>query len=241
MLTLFPELIEPLGTCGIVRVARERQALELGSIQIRDFASNRYGTVDDYPYGGGAGMVMSPAPLGGALSQARRELGASAHVVLMSAQGALFGQARARALANLDELVLICGRYKGVDERFIEAYVDEELSVGDYVLSGGEVAACVVIDAVARLMPGVLGDEASAATDSIESGLLEGPLYTRPEEFEGRRVPGVLLSGHHARIADWRRRQALSRTRERRPDLLAQAALSAEDRKFLRTASLDDS
>ena len=165
-------------------------------------------------------MVMTPAPLKGAIEQAKAAVGEPTPVLLMSAQGRRLDRAKVRALAQEERLILLCGRYKGVDERIIQRYVTEEISLGDYVLSGGELAAMVLVECVARHLEGVLGDPESAATDSFESGLLEGPLYTRPEEFEGLRVPEVLLSGNHARIAEWRREEALRRTRERRPDLL---------------------
>jgi tRNA (guanine37-N1)-methyltransferase len=237
VLTIFPELVAPFLEHGMVRIARDRGALEVVTVNVRDFASDRYRSVDDQPYGGGPGMVMSPVPLAAALEAAQRQLGGAAPVVLLSAQGTVLDQRRVGALGAHERLVLVCGRYKGVDERFIEQHVDLEISLGDFVLSGGEVGAMAIIEAVARLQPGVLGNEESASGDSIASGLLEGPLYTRPEEFEGLRVPEVLLSGHHARIAAWRRRQALERTRARRPELLrallAEGGLSAEEQRWL--------
>jgi tRNA (guanine37-N1)-methyltransferase len=221
ILTLFPELVRPLFEHGMVRVARERGALETLVVDIRDFTGDRYRSVDDYPYGGGPGMVMTPLPLKGAIEHAQASLGGPAPVLLMSAQGRLLDQARVKELAAEPRLIIICGRYKGVDERIIERYVTDEVSIGDYVLSGGELPAMVLVESMTRLFAGVLGNQESADSDSFETGLLEGPLYTRPEEFDGMRVPEVLLSGNHARIEQWRHAEAIRRTRERRPDLLA--------------------
>lgn len=220
ILTLFPELVEVFFEHGMVRIAREREVLAPLIVNIRDFASDRYRSVDDYPYGGGPGMVMTPGPLAAAIAHARAALGGDAPVVLMSAQGRLLDQYGVTKLAESPRLIIICGRYKGVDERVIQHYVTEEVSIGDYVLSGGELPALVLVECMTRLFAGVLGDPESADSDSFTEGLLEGPLYTRPDEFEGLRVPEVLLSGDHARIREWRRSEALRRTRERRPDLL---------------------
>jgi tRNA (guanine37-N1)-methyltransferase len=240
ILTVFPDLVRPFFDQAMVRIACERGVIEPIVIDIRDFATDRYRSVDDYPYGGGPGMVMTPGPLQGAIQAALSALGGPAPVVLMSPQGQRLEQSHVVALAAEPRLVLVCGRYKGVDERIIERYVDEELSLGDYVLSGGELAALVVVECVTRQLEGVLGDPESAASDSFTTGLLEGPLYTRPEEFEGVRVPEVLLSGNHARIAEWRAAESMRRTRERRPDLLARrsreggesAAANARGRTF---------
>jgi tRNA (guanine37-N1)-methyltransferase len=221
ILTVFPDLVRPFFAHAMVRIACERGVVEPTIIDIRDFATDRYRSVDDTPYGGGPGMVMTPAPLKGAIEHAMTVLGGPTPVLLMSAQGRQLDAPRIRQLALEERLILLCGRYKGVDERIIERYVSEEISLGDYVLSGGELAALVLVESVTRHLAGVLGDPESAATDSFETGLLEGPLYTRPEEFDGLRVPEVLLSGNHARIAEWRRGEALRRTRERRPDLLS--------------------
>jgi tRNA (guanine37-N1)-methyltransferase len=199
---------------------------------IRDHAEPPHRVTDDYPYGGGQGMVMKPEPLFGAV-EAAKAAGASGPVVLLSPQGEVFDQAMAAQLAELSGMTLVCGRYEGVDERFREGAVDREISIGDYVLTGGELAAMVVMDAVARLKGGVLGNEASAGADSFQGGLLEHPQYTRPPVFRDRPVPGVLLSGDHGAIARWRRAEALRRTLNRRPDLLARAALSPEDRRIL--------
>lgn len=221
VVTLFPDLVSLLFDHGMVRVACERGTLEPTVVDVRQFATDRYRSVDDYPYGGGPGMVMAPLPLKGAIEHARAALDGPSPVVLMSAQGRVLDQARVKALAAEPRLMVICGRYKGVDQRIIDRYVTEEVSIGDYVLSGGELAAMVLVECMTRLFPGVLGNQESAESDSFATGLLEGPLYTRPEEFDGMRVPEVLVSGNHARIEEWRRAEAIRRTRERRPDLLA--------------------
>ncbi len=229
ILTLFPELVRPYLELGMLRIAQERGALVPAVIDIRDFATDRYRSVDDYPYGGGPGMVMTPGPLKGAIEHAQSAMDGKARVVLMSAQGRLLDHELVANLAAEPRLILLSGRYKGVDERIITRYVDDEVSIGDYVLSGGELPALVLVECMARLLPGVLGNPESADSDSFAGGLLEGPLYTRPEEFEGLRVPEVLLSGDHARIRDWRRGEALRRTRERRPDLLARRTDGEDD------------
>jgi tRNA (guanine37-N1)-methyltransferase len=214
---------------SIVARARSAGRLDLGLHDLRTWAADRHRTVDDVPYGGGAGMVFRPEPLAPAIRELK---GRDGHVVLLSAQGRLFDEAVARRLASLDHLVLVAGHYEGVDERVIESEVDEELSIGDYIVTGGELPAMVVIDAVARLLPGVI-DTASLRDESHTSGLLEGPQYTRPPEFEGRRVPAVLVSGDHASIAKWRRAEAIRRTAERRPDLLERADLTPAERARL--------
>jgi tRNA (guanine37-N1)-methyltransferase len=226
VLTLFPKMFESPFAESIVARARQAGRLELAVHDIRSWTSDRHHVVDDAPYGGGAGMVLRPEPLARAI---RAVKGAGAHVILLSAQGTLFDQAAARRLASLPHLVLVCGHYEGVDERVIEADVDEELSVGDYVLTGGELGAMMVIDAVTRLVPGVI-DAASLDHESHTEGLLEGPQYTRPPEFEGKKVPAVLISGDHAAIQKWRRAESIRRTSERRPDLLEGAKLSPAER-----------
>ncbi len=233
VLTLFPEMFDAVTEYGVSGRAVAQEQLRLSLCNPRDYAPDRHGTVDDRPFGGGPGMVMKVAPLQQALAEARAKVGATAKVVYLSPQGRRFSQADAARLAELDSLVLVAGRYEGVDERFIRSEVDEELSIGDYVLSGGELAAMVVIDAVARLLPGVLGHAESAAQDSFSEGLLDCPHYTRPEDYEGQRVPEVLLSGDHERIRRWRLQQALVRTQERRPDLLEGRALSEEEAELL--------
>lgn len=233
VITLFPEMVRTIGRYGVVSRGLDRGLLELSCDNPRDYATDAHRTVDDRPYGGGPGMVMKYEPLAAAVSAAREAMPAGSPVVSLSPQGRVFDEQSARRYAGLDGLILVAGRYEGVDERVVEAHVDEELSLGDFVLSGGEIAAMAVVDAVGRLVPGVLGDAGSAANDSFESSLLDFPHYTRPEVVDGRRVPSVLLSGDHERIARWRRREALGRTWERRPDLLRSAALSAEDEALL--------
>lgn len=229
VVTLFPELFEgPLGV-GLVGKALAEGRADLGFIDPRAFTSDRHRTVDDAPYGGGAGMVMKVEPLAQAIEQAR---GADGRVLLMSPQGAPLSQASLQRWAQAPHLVLVAGRYEGFDER-VRDLVDEEVSLGDYVLTGGEYAALVVIDGVVRLLPGTLGNQESHETDSFSDGLLEHPQYTRPASFRGAPVPDVLTSGDHGRIARWRREQALLRTRARRPDLLARVPLSAADRSAL--------
>ena len=219
VLTLFPAMIRGYVSESILGKAQERGLIDVQVTDIRDFAEGKHRVCDDAPYGGGAGMVMKPDPVVAAIEQAKARL-PEAKVFLMSPRGATFTQARARELAaGQGGLIFVCGRYEGIDERVMK-YVDGELSIGDFVLTGGELAALTVLDAVARLQPGVLGNEASPTAESFEEGLLEHPHYTRPAEWEGRRVPDVLLSGHHAQVARWRLRTALERTLDRRPDLL---------------------
>jgi tRNA (guanine37-N1)-methyltransferase len=229
VLTLFPKMFESPFAESIVARARAAGQLELAFHDLRSWAPDRHRTVDDVPYGGGAGMVFTPEPLAPAIREVK---GRDGHVVLLSAQGRPFDEATAQRLAALEHVVLIAGHYEGVDERVIESDVDEELSIGDYVLTGGELPAMVVIDAVARLLPGVI-DATSLHEESHTSGLLEGPQYTRPPEFEGRKVPAVLVSGDHASIAKWRRAEAIRRTAERRPDLLEHADLTPAERARL--------
>ncbi len=233
VVTLFPKMFESPFAESIVARAWQAGKLELRIHDLRSWTTDRHRVVDDAPYGGGAGMVLKPEPLARAIRAVR---GSDAHVVLLSAQGKLFDQATARRLAARPHLVLVCGHYEGVDERVIESDVDEELSVGDYVLTGGELGAMIVIDAVTRLVPGVI-DAASLEHESHTEGLLEGPQYTRPPEFEGRHVPAVLTSGDHAAIAKWRRAEAIRRTMERRPDLLEDAKLTPAERVRLPKAA----
>jgi tRNA (guanine37-N1)-methyltransferase len=229
VLTLFPRMFDSPFAESIVARARQAGRLELEVHDIRSHTSDKHHVADDTPYGGGAGMVLKPEPLTRAIRSAR---GADGHVVLLSAQGRLFDQAAARRLASTRHLVLVCGHYEGVDERVVESDVDEELSIGDYVLTGGELAAMVVIDAITRLVPDVI-DAESLAHESHTDGLLEGPQYTRPPEFEGRKVPPVLVSGDHGAIAKWRRTESIRRTAERRPDLLDGAKLTPAERARL--------
>jgi tRNA (guanine37-N1)-methyltransferase len=219
---------------GMIRIAREKGILEVETVAIRDFADDRYGTTDDYPYGGGAGMVMKPEPIVRAFASVSGAAGTTRPRVLVTTpQGRAFSQAWARELSLEAHVALVCGRYKGIDERVIRLLEAEEVSIGDFVLSGGEPAALVILDAVARLLPGVLGDAGSAEADSFSEPLLDAPVYTRPDEFQGLVIPEVLRSGHHEQVRLWRRREALKRTLKRRPDLLRGRPLSEEDRKLL--------
>jgi len=233
VLTLFPEMFAGPLDASIIGRARDQGLAEIRLVNIRDHSAERQRIVDDYPYGGGGGMVMKPDPIFAAVEAVRCGGGCRERVALMSPQGSRLEQSGVSELAGYEHLIIICGHYEGVDERVREHLVDEEVSVGDYVLTGGELPAMVVMDAVIRLLPGALGAENGAATDSFASGLLEHPNYTRPAEFRGWRVPQVLLSGNHEAIRLWRREQALRRTLERRPDLLARAELSEEDRELL--------
>ncbi len=233
VVTLFPEMVETLLRFGVTGRAVERSLLTVATWDPRDATHDRHRTVDDRPYGGGPGMVMKVQPLRDTLRRARAAAELSGKTIYLSPQGRPLTQDGVRALAVEPRLILLAGRYEGIDERLIEAEVDEEWSIGDYVLSGGELAALVVIDAVTRLLPGALNDDESAAQDSFMDGWLDCPHYTRPEEIDGRRVPAVLLSGDHAVIARWRRREALGRTWLRRPDLLARRALEKQDRALL--------
>ena len=234
IVTIFPRMVEAGLAEGVVGRARERGLLDIVVHNLRDFTADRHHVVDDVPFGGGPGMVMKPEPFFAALAAIGERRGTPDAVLLMSPAGRPFTQGRARDLAALGHLVVLCGRYEGIDERVREALATDEVSIGDYVLSGGEVPALAVVDAVSRLVPGVVGDEQSVEADSFTRGLLDYPHYTRPAEFEGRRVPDVLLSGHHAEILRWRRQQALRRTLERRPELVDGAALDAEEREWLR-------
>jgi tRNA (guanine37-N1)-methyltransferase len=233
VVSLFPEMFTAVSEHGITGRAVKEGLVDLHCVNPRDYTVDRHRTVDDRPYGGGPGMLMKIDPLQQAIAAARDTVGQEARVVYLSPQGQRFDHARALSLAGEGALVLVAGRYEGVDERLIEAEVDEELSIGDYVLSGGELAAMVVIDAVTRQLPGVLGHELSAQEDSYADGLLDCPHYTRPEEYRGRRVPEVLLSGNHEEIRRWRLKQALGRTFERRPDLLEGRAMTAEEETLL--------
>jgi tRNA (guanine37-N1)-methyltransferase len=229
VITLFPEYFRGPFDCGPTRVARADGTLELSFVNPRDFTADVHRTVDDYPFGGGAGMVMKPEPLSAAIDSVRRP---ESPVVLLSPQGERFCQPIAEELSHSGHLVLVCGRYKGVDER-VRLAVDREISVGDYVLAGGEAAAVVIIEAVARLLPGAVGDEDSVATDSFSAGILDAPYFTRPREFRGREVPEILVSGDHASVARWRREQALKTTAQRRPELLRNQVLTESEREFL--------
>lgn len=235
VITLFPEEFESLVGLGVTGRAIRDKSVDLQLLNPRDFAQDKHRSVDDRPYGGGPGMVMAVEPLRSAIRQARQLVGQATEtsVSLLSPQGTTLDQAAVESLAGRSELILVCGRYEGIDERLIQSEVDEEWSIGDYVLSGGELAAAVLIDAVVRLLPGVLGDELSAAQDSFSEGLLDCPHYTRPETVDGLTVPAVLLSGDHQAIARWRRKQSLGRTGLRRPDLLQRVELNREDQALM--------
>ncbi len=234
ILTLFPEMFNGFLNCSIVGRAIERAIVDIRVHNIRDYAHDKHRVVDDYPYGGGAGMVLKPGPIFEAVEAIKGELGLLAvPTILLSPQGRLFKQEIAQELARFQNLILICGHYEGVDERVAEHLATDEISIGDYLLSGGEIPAMVVVDCVVRLLPGVIGSEKSLVEDSLVDGLLEYPQYTRPEVYRGWSVPSVLLSGNHGEIARWRRYQRLLRTAKRRPDLLVKAVLSEEDRKLL--------
>ncbi len=236
ILTLFPAMFQGPLTESILRRGVESGAIGVELHNIRDFATDRHKTVDDAPYGGGAGMVMKVEPLSACIEAVKAQA-PRARVILTSPRGEPFTQAVAAELAAEEGLIILCGRYEGIDERVRGLYVDRELSIGDYVLTGGELAAMVIVDAVSRLVPGVLGSEESALDESFSDGLLEYPQYTRPPEFRGLAVPPVLLSGNHREIGRWRRQQALLHTVRHRPDLLAEASLTREDEKFLRDAA----
>lgn len=223
VLTLFPEMIEQGLSVSIIGRAIEQQLLTLSCVNIRDYAGNKYMKVDDYPYGGGAGMVMQAEPVYGAYQAVKEQIGYQPRVVYLTPQGRVFNQNTARELAAEQDLVLLCGHYEGIDERVLEKIVTDYISIGDYVLTGGELPAMVMIDAISRMIPGVLNNEESAQTESFQEQLLEHPQYTRPALWQGSEVPEVLLSGHHAKIAEWRREQSVKRTRERRPELLMPA------------------
>ncbi|MDZ7378479.1 MAG: tRNA (guanosine(37)-N1)-methyltransferase TrmD [candidate division KSB1 bacterium] len=231
ILTIFPEMLQSPLQASILQRAQERCVLRVQVHNLRDFTTDRHRVTDDYPYGGGAGMIMKPEPIVAGIQDIQARYG-PAYVILLSPQGTVLTHDIVTTLAQRERLLLICGRYGGVDAR-VQAYVQAEISIGDYVLTGGELPAMVLLDAVARQLPGVLGDYHSVEDDSLFHGLLQGPQYTRPVEFAGARVPDVLLSGNHAAIRQWRRRQALRTTLRRRPDLLQRAVLTPQDRAIL--------
>ena len=237
ILTIFPDMFPCVLDASIIGRAQDKGLVDIRVWNLRDWTTDRHKTTDDTPYGGGGGMVMKPEPIFAAVEDILGD--EEAPVILLTPQGRRFTQAVAEELARQERLIFICGRYEGVDERVRQHLVNDEISIGDFVLSGGELAAMVIVDAVVRLLPGALGYERAAAEDSHATGLLEGPHYTRPPVFRGWEVPEVLRSGHHARVAEWRRKQALKRTLERRPDLLARAPLSAQDKQWLREMGYD--
>ena len=237
ILTLFPEMFQGPLNESLIKKAREKGLLNLDIINIRDFTTDKHKTADDTPYGGGPGMVMKIEPISLAISSLKKKVESRSQntehrIILMCPTGKLLTQGKVKELAKEGHLILLCGHYEGMDER-VKALVDEEISIGDYVLTGGELPAMVLVDAVARHVPGVVKEEESVKKDSFYEGWLDYPSYTKPEDYEGNKVPEVLLSGHHAEIEKWRRKQTLRRTLERRPDLLAKAELSEEDKKFI--------
>jgi tRNA (guanine37-N1)-methyltransferase len=234
IVTIFPRMIEAALAEGILAKAIQREMLSVHARDLREFTGDRHRTVDDVPYGGGPGMVLKPEPLFKAVDAIREDTGEPEAIVLVSPHGRRFSQAEAARLSGLSHVVILCGRYEGIDDRVRMNLATEELSVGDYVLSGGELPALVIVDAVARLIPGVVGDEDSVAGDSFSRGLLDYPHYTRPAEFREWKVPDVLVSGHHGEIRKWRKRQAIELTLMRRPDLLAAAELDVEEQEILR-------
>jgi len=236
--TLFPQMFQSILSAGLFKRATDQNLVRINIHNIRDYTHDRHHTVDDYPYGGGAGMVLKPEPIFEAVEAIKSDIRQNEGidkipVILLTPQGRLFSQAIAQELAQQSHLILICGHYEGVDERVAEYLATDQISIGDYVLSGGELAAMIVAEAVTRLVPGVLGSAESTIDDSHTTGLLEYPQYTRPDAFRGWAVPEVLLSGNHAQIAKWRREQAIARTLKRRPDLLDKAELSPEERKLV--------
>lgn len=235
VLTLFPEMINNGLNTSIIGRAIEKGIIELNTVNIRDFSENKHKKVDDYPYGGGAGMVMQATPVYNAYESVAKGLDSKKkpRVIFLTPQGKVFNQEIAKELAEEEELIFLCGHYEGIDERVLEMIVTDNLSIGDFVLTGGELPAMVVIDAVSRLIPGVLNNDVSAEVESFHDNLLEYPQYTRPEVFMDRRVPDVLLSGHHGKIDTWRREQSIKRTLERRPDLLKKALLTEQEKKKL--------
>jgi tRNA (guanine37-N1)-methyltransferase len=238
VLTLFKDMVESAMNTSIMGRAIEKGLIDLNVIDIRDYACNKHNRVDDYPYGGGAGMVMQAEPVYKACEAARQLLKKPGKLIYLSPIGRTFTQEVAKELAQEENLIFLCGHYEGIDERVLEMEVDDYISLGDFVLTGGELPAICIMDAVSRLVPGVLNNDDSASDESFEGNTLEYPQYTRPEEFMGKRVPDVLLSGHHASIERWRREQSLLRTIERRPDLMDKVELDKKDRKFLKEHNL---
>ncbi|TMN23931.1 tRNA (guanosine(37)-N1)-methyltransferase TrmD [Lentibacillus cibarius] len=233
VLTLFPEMIEGVLQASILKKAQEKEKFSYNLVNFRDYSTNKHMKVDDYPYGGGAGMVLTPQPVFDTVEAITNDRATKPRIILMCPQGEQYSQQKAEELAEEDHLLFICGHYEGYDERIREHLVTDEISIGDYVLTGGELGAMVVIDSVVRLLPDVLGNEASAPEDSFSTGLLEHPHYTRPANFRGMKVPEILLSGDHGKIAAWRSNESLKRTYERRRDLIDEATLSEADKKVL--------
>ncbi|MBE7718984.1 tRNA (guanosine(37)-N1)-methyltransferase TrmD [Lacrimispora indolis] len=234
ILTLFPEMVQNGLHTSIIGRAAEKGLLSIEAIDIREYSTDKHRHVDDYPYGGGAGMVMQPMPICEAYDDLCEKIGKKPRAIYMTPQGRVFNQKIAEELAKEEDLVFLCGHYEGIDERALELIATDYLSIGDYVLTGGELPAMVMIDCISRLIPGVLNNETSAEFESFHDNLLEYPQYTRPEEYRGLRVPEILLSGHHKNIDIWRREQSIKRTLERRPDLLADASLSKKEAEYLK-------
>lgn len=233
VMTLFPQMIEAVAGESILGRAMESGLIQVNAVNIRDFSANKHKKVDDYPYGGGNGMVMMPQPIFDAYSHITQGLDYKPRTIYMSPQGKVLTQQLAQELAASRHLIILCGHYEGVDERVLDSLVDEEISIGDYVLTGGELPALVMIDSISRLIPGVLSNEESHCDESHSEGLLEYPQYTRPYEYQGQKVPDILMTGHHANIQQWRRMQSLKRTRDKRPDLFARLDLKKEDKELL--------
>jgi tRNA (guanine37-N1)-methyltransferase len=234
VLSLFPDMFDNVFGASIMKKAQEKGAVNFNVTDFRAFSNNKHNQVDDYPYGGGAGMVLKPEPLFNAVENLQAQ-GKKPRIILMCPQGERYSQQKAEELAQEEDLIFLCGHYEGYDERIREHLVTDEISIGDFVLTGGELAAMTIIDSVVRLLPGVLGQEASHINDSFSTGLLEHPHYTRPADFRGMKVPDVLMSGNHAKIAEWREEQSLKRTFERRPDLLDHIELTDKQLKYLRS------
>ncbi|MBQ6812014.1 MAG: tRNA (guanosine(37)-N1)-methyltransferase TrmD [Agathobacter sp.] len=232
ILTLFPEMVMDGLSTSIIGRAQSKGLLSVEAINIRDFAENKHNRVDDYTYGGGAGMLMQAGPVYGAYQSVADKAKSKPRVIYLSPQGQTFSQSMAEEFAKEEELIFLCGHYEGIDERVLEEIVTDYVSIGDYVLTGGELPAMVMIDAISRLIPGVLHNDVSAEFESFQDNLLEYPQYTRPEEWHGKKVPEILLSGHHANVEKWRREQSIIRTAERRPDLLEKANLSQKEKDF---------
>lgn len=233
VLTLFPEIVDGAFNSSILKRAHEKEQFDYNLINFRDFSKNKHKKVDDYPYGGGAGMVLTAQPIFDAVAFAKSQTSSTPRVILMCPQGERYTQKKAEELAEEEHLIIICGHYEGYDERIREALVTDEISIGDYVLTSGEIGALVIVDSVVRLLPNVLGNVESAKKDSFSTGLLEHPHYTRPAEYNGMKVPDVLLQGNHAEIDLWRMKQSLKRTYERRPDLINEIDLTDEERRIL--------
>lgn len=240
VLTLFPEMFEGVFGHSILKKAAEQKAAQYNVVNFRDYADNKHKTVDDYPYGGGAGMVLKPQPIFDAVEAVKSSSEAKPRVVLLCPQGERYNQKKAEELAAEEHLIFICGHYEGYDERIREHIVTDEISIGDFVLTGGELGAMVIIDSVVRLLPGVLGNQESHQKDSFSTGMLEHPHYTRPADFRGLKVPDVLVSGNHAHIEEWRVKQSLKRTYTRRPDLLDDLELSETHKKWLNEIKKED-